>query len=87
MPLYSFKCDDCGSIHDVFLSIMNRHDSPECCGKRTRRIIGNHSIIGDIKPYWDENISDKPVYVKSRNHKKKLLKEHGLYEIYGKNWK
>jgi len=35
-------------------------------------------IIGDIKPYWDEDMGQEPVYVKSRQHKMALLKERKL---------
>ena len=35
-------------------------------------------IIPDIQPYWDEDMGQEPVYVKSRRHKMALLKERGL---------
>lgn len=35
-------------------------------------------IIPDIKPYWDDDMGQQPVYVKSRRHKMALLKERGL---------
>uniref|UniRef100_A0A6M3K5B1 Uncharacterized protein n=1 Tax=viral metagenome TaxID=1070528 RepID=A0A6M3K5B1_9ZZZZ len=39
---------------------------------------GQVYIIGDIKPYWDDNMDAKPIYVQSRRHKRQLLKERGL---------
>jgi len=35
-------------------------------------------VIRDIEPYLDENMGHEPVYVKSRRHKMRLLKERGL---------
>jgi hypothetical protein len=35
-------------------------------------------IIGDIEPYWDDDMGQEPVYVKSRQHKMALLKERRL---------
>ena len=35
-------------------------------------------IIPDIEPYLDENMGHEPVWVKSRRHKMRLLKERGL---------
>ena len=35
-------------------------------------------VIGDIDPYWDEDMGQKPIYVRSRRHKMALLKERGL---------
>ncbi len=30
--------------------------------------------------YWSQNISDTPVFIRDREHKRKLLKENGLME-------
>lgn len=35
-------------------------------------------VIPDIQPYFDENLGQEPVLVKSRQHRKRLLKERGL---------
>ena len=35
-------------------------------------------IIPDIAPYWDDNMAQNPIYVKSRQHRKQLLQERGL---------
>jgi hypothetical protein len=40
-------------------------------------------VICDIEPYWDENLSDqygRAKLIKSRQHKKQVLKEMGLVE-------
>lgn len=35
-------------------------------------------IIPDIEPYVDDNMEHEPQYVKSRRHRRELLKERGL---------
>ena len=32
------------------------------------------------KPYWEEHLGDKPVYLTSKSQKAKLLKEQGLIQ-------
>lgn len=86
MPIYVYKCSKCGQIHEDFRKMEDRKEGPECCGEKTRQHYGNYHVIGDIKPYLDENISDKPVWVKSRQHREQLIKENKVVELYGKNW-
>ena len=43
-----------------------------------REIEGRVHIIPDIQPYVDDQMDHAPVYVKSRQHKRLLLKERGL---------
>ena len=38
------------------------------------------TIIRDIKPFITSNITGKPIEVRSRRHKKELLKAYGLVE-------
>ena len=88
MPYYDFKCEQCGKVEEKFLAIRDLDRiRPKCCNHDMKHIIGNYAVIPDLKPYWDENMSCKPVYVKSKKHRKQLMKEHGVYEIYGKGWK
>ena len=35
-------------------------------------------IIGDIEPYWDDNLGQDPVFVESKKHRRQLLKVMGL---------
>lgn len=43
----------------------------------------NLFIIEDIKSFITENITGEPLRVKSRRHKKEVLKKHGLIESPG----
>ena len=35
-------------------------------------------IIRDLQEYWDDNLGQDPVLVKSRKHRNQLLKERGF---------
>lgn len=85
MPNYDFRCESCQKQEEVFMRIAD-YKAPECCGKKMNQVLGNYSVVKDVDPYLDENIADKPVWVKSKQHRKQLMKEHGVYEKFGKGW-
>lgn len=81
--LYTYECS-CGETRDEFRSVAARNDPLTCrCGKQMVKWLGGHRVIGDIKPYYDENLQ---AYVKSRQHRKQLMKEQGVSEKVGKGW-
>ena len=84
MPTYDFKCDSCGKQEAIFMKLAD-YKAPDCCGQKMKQIIGC-AIVKDVEPYLDENLADKPVWVKSKRHRKQLMKEHGVSESYGKGW-
>lgn len=50
---------------------------------RVPRTIGGATsdVCSGVKePYWEEHLGPDPIYVRSRAHKAKLLKERGLTE-------
>ncbi len=57
----------------------------ECCGNKMRQRYG-HNVIGDVQPYLDPNLGDKPVWVQSKQHRKELMKKASVIENYGKGW-
>jgi putative FmdB family regulatory protein len=86
MPIYEYKCKKCGSTKDKFNRMVDHKKGPRCCGKVMGQHYGNYYVVGDIQPYLEENIGDKPVVVKSKKHREQLMKENGVYEKVGKNW-
>jgi putative FmdB family regulatory protein len=87
MPLYDFKCDSCGCIAEQFAKIDHVVDVCQKCGAQTRRIIStNYNVVNDLEPYVDREISGEPIYVRSKQHRAKLLREHDLVERIGKGW-
>lgn len=47
------------------------------------KVIGGHRVIGDLEPYYDDNLESA---VKSRKHRADLMKRRGVYEKFGKGW-
>jgi len=87
VPIYTAKCPD-GHETDYFSTIQEKDYTPKCklCDKQTRKIISLFAVHPDIQPYLDPNIGDKPIWVTSKQHRKKLMQEHGVTESYGKGW-
>ena len=85
MPVYEYRCNDCNEITEQFQSIADRDNCPECehCGKDTRKIISSQRVHPDFEPYYDENLE---THIQSKQHRKKVMKEKGLVELYGKGW-
>ena len=75
----------CGvEMEDVVGIICSKHKKyyshdhcPECSLDKERP---GPTIISDIKPFVTDNITGKPVVVRSRRHKRILLRDHGLVE-------
>lgn len=53
-------------------------DLPDCCGKRTDRIISRTNVIADIKPYKSMATGEM---IQSRTQHRDHLKRHNLMEI------
>lgn len=82
--LYDYACPKCHAHTEEFRSVENRNDAPICkCGSQMRKVLSISKPIGDLEPYYDENL-EAPV--KSRQHRAQLMKERGVYEKFGKGW-
>lgn len=83
MPLYDYECEKCKKIFDDYKPVDEREYStcPDCKG-RAKKIFTlsnfNFSIFHD---YVDYHIGSEPVHIKSKEHKKQILKENGLSEL------
>ena len=85
-PTYDFHCDACKKEQEVFMK-MSEFQVPLCCDKEMKQRLGNYSVIGDIEPYMDQHLGAEPVWVKSKKHREKLMKEYGVQEKFGKGWR
>lgn len=85
MPIYTYACSDCEAEQDAFRSIEKRNDAPDCdlCGIKTHKIISSYAAIGDLEPYYDDNLQS---YVKSKQHRKQVMREQDVCEKFGKKW-
>lgn len=81
--IYEYSCE-CGNKKDEFRSVADRNEPVECsCGKLMTRVIGGHYVTPDMAPYYDDNLE---AYVKSRQHRKELMRQKGVSESFGKHW-
>ena len=79
MPLYDFDCPACGTQKDIVAHPDEREMScPVCTATMTRLFPTSWGTIPDIEPYVDENMGKDPIYIRSRRHKKEMLREKGL---------
>lgn len=85
MPFYDFRCKQCGKEEEVFMKFED-WKRPLCCGDEMTQVY-SHRVNPDLEPYLDPNLGEKPVYVKSKRHRRKLMKEAGVVERYGKGWR
>lgn len=84
MPLYEWTCE-CGQSADEFRRVAERNLPKTCqCGKPMQRVITSYKAIGDLQPYYDENLES---WVKSRQHRKRIMREQGVAEHFGKGWR
>lgn len=85
MPLYSYECLACKQVTDDFRTVEKRNECPTCeCGGETRKIIAHYAAHGDMDPYYDWNLD---TYIKNKNHRKKVMREQGVDEKFGKGWR
>lgn len=87
MPIYDYRCRKCSTVFEKFAGLDDKMHECECGGVADRIIATTYSVHGDLEPYWDENIGDKPVYIKSKKHRRRVLEDAGLTEVIGKGWK
>ncbi len=81
--MYQWECS-CGKKADEFRKVADRNKLKKCeCGKKMNRVIGGHSVSPDMEPYYDDNLES---WVKSRQHRKQLMKHRGVDESFGKRW-
>lgn len=52
MPLYEYRCEDCGFVFDKFRSVKGRDDAVACpeCGCRGRRLQSGATMT--VKKRW-----------------------------------
>ena len=57
MPIYEFKCGNCGRIHEVICSLSDKPDTHACvCGELALQFIGpNGAGLTDNKVPWLES--------------------------------
>lgn len=77
MPLYDFRCQVCGKHVEHYFG-MNDKKELWCCEMPVKRLY-THNVPADLLyPYVSHNIGPEPIEVRSRTHKRQLLRENNL---------
>jgi len=86
MPIYEYRCPGCHELTEAYRRVSERNDAPACraCGGATNKIISAGRVHPDFSPYYDDNLE---AWVKSKQHRKKIMREQGVVEAYGKGWR
>lgn len=85
MPLYEYQCPTCSGLETAFRKVDERNDGPMCpvCNVKTVKIISGYSVVPDVQPYYDDNLQ---THIKSKQHRKKVMRDQGVSEKFGKGW-
>jgi putative FmdB family regulatory protein len=81
MPLYTYKCLQCGRVEDAYRSISERDNGPECHGKMPKIIVP--TMIGTILGVASNPGYTCPVtgeFVTDTRRRKEIIREHNLIE-------
>lgn len=77
MPIYTYRCCECGRTTDAYRTVETRAEAPECCGEM-RQIIAPAYIAPDL-PEYTSPITGKPVC--GRKQRREDLKRSGCREV------
>lgn len=89
MPIYDYKCDTCGTEMEL-IGRPNEETFPcEACNRKGMLHRQFHSRFGinmgvGAYGYYDENLG---TYIRTNAHKKKVMRDQGVSEKYGKGWR
>jgi putative FmdB family regulatory protein len=87
MPLYDYKCNECGLEFEEIRKIIDRYNAecPKCKG--SVEIIPK-AKLQIFKPFINEDFDGTPILVESKAHYKQLCKKHGVYapHVFGIGW-
>ena len=81
MPIYEYACKNCGKTDTAFRKIDDRHRGPLCCNVQMEFRISTPAVHADLQPYLDPHIGSEPTWVKSKQHRKALMKKNGVSEL------
>lgn len=80
MPIYAYRCEECGREWDEYRTVEGRHSARCECGEKGRidwRKFGSRNVMF-FTPYTYEDIDVYPIRVTSKKQLKKLCDERGL---------
>lgn len=86
MPLYDYKCQDCGTVREVVkkLKDFDREEICEECSLPMRRLIIPPKLRLFRKGIY-EDITTEPLYIDSMKQLKAECKKHGVTSAYAED--
>jgi len=75
--LYEYYCPGCGKREERYTLISERHSQVCECGTSLKKVIPDVAMH-IFKPYWDDMMDGKPVYIETEKQKKQELEKRGL---------
>jgi hypothetical protein len=78
MPIYHVACAHCGDEQDVYRSVAQYNDLPECCGSMMNRQVTAPYVMTDMQPYKSMITGEM---ITSRSQHRDHLKAHNCIEI------
>ena len=76
MPLYEYKCDKCGKVHEKFQSMKDAHVS-FCCGDKAQRIFRPTAFTDVYTGRYEPALRQ---YVGTKTQRRRLMREKNLIE-------
>lgn len=85
MPLYEYRCPECGRKFDVFIHSISKVESfvhaCEVCGAQTKRLLSKGKFTFApghfFQPYIDTDISGEPIKIESQDQFFRECEKHG----------
>jgi putative FmdB family regulatory protein len=80
VPLYSYRCEACGTTEDRISTIATRNEQDCACGTRLSRTYTLGAVVGDDIPggFVQENFGHQPETFYSKKAMARRAKELGL---------
>ena len=78
MPIYVTHCSICDKTADIYRTVAQYRDMPNCCGKMTDKIIVPSMVIADCTPF--KSIVDGSI-INSNVGRRDHMRRHNLIEL------
>lgn len=84
MPIYLYKCEDCGSVQEAYNSVTGRQNGPRCdkCKGETNKIFfSNPTFTSNNRfPYTTDVMAKEKLIITSRRQEREELHKRGLID-------
>ncbi len=80
MPIYSYRCSQCGQIHEQHNTVANRANGPTCCGAATDKMLTACmvQVPGGIDVNYRCQITGE--IIQSMRKRQYIMDKHGMVD-------